>query len=133
RKESVPTLSLPVQQGLEAGSRVGPVLVGGRARDADHLGGVLDRQPGKVAQLDQSGGLGVLGGQPGQGIIDVQKFVRWRGEADVGGVEGHTTTLAAAFGGLLAPRLIDQDAAHGLGTGGKEMAAAVELWSLVPV
>ena len=85
--------SLAVQQGLEADPGVGPVLVGGGTRDADHLGGVLDRQPGEVAELDQPGGLGVLGGQAGQGLVDVEQFVRRRGEADVGGVEGDPTTL----------------------------------------
>ncbi len=48
-----------------------------------------------------------------------------RGEADVGGVHGHATSLPAAFVGLLAAGLIDQDAAHGLGRGGEEVAAIV--------
>ena len=89
------------------------------------LGGVFDRQSGEVAQLNQLGGLGILGGQAGQGFVDVEKLVRRRGEADVGGVEGHTTTPAAAFVGLLAAGLIDENAAHRLGRGGEEVTAAV--------
>ena len=37
-----------------------------RARDTQHLRRLAYGQPGKVAQLDQPGGLRILGGQPGQ-------------------------------------------------------------------
>src|SRR5262249_40447671 len=79
--------SLAVQQALEADAGGRPVLVGGRAREADDLGGVLDGQAGEIAQLDQPRRLRVLGGQAGQGVVDVQEVVRRRVQADVHGVE----------------------------------------------
>jgi hypothetical protein len=77
--------------------------------------------------------LGILGGQAGQGFVNIEKLFRQRGKADVGGVEGYATALAAAFVGLLATSLIDEDAAHGLGRGAKEMSATVPVRGLVAV
>ncbi len=48
-----------------------------------------------------------------------------RSEADVDRVHGHATTVPAAFVGLLAAGLIDEDAAHGLGGGGKKVPTTI--------
>lgn len=124
---------MPRQQCLEADPRVGPVFVGGRAGDADCLGSVLDGQTGKIVELNQSSGLWILGGQTGQGFIDVEQLLSRRGETDINGVEWDTSTPAAALVGLLASGLIHEDAAHGFGRGGEEMAAAVPLLLLLVV
>ncbi len=55
------------------------------------------------------------------------------GSGDGGFVEVLPLSPASAFGGLAAPGLIDQDAAHGLGSSGEEMALSVPLLSLVHV
>jgi hypothetical protein len=60
------------------------VFVGGGPRDTDGLGRVLDREAREGAQLDQLSPLRVLGGEAGQGRIDVEEMVVRRRVADVG-------------------------------------------------
>src|SRR5262245_8379194 len=48
---------------------VGPVPIGGCARDAQRVGRLLDRQPSEVAQLDQFGLGGILAGQLVQRLV----------------------------------------------------------------
>src|SRR5262249_35391983 len=75
--------SLPLEQAAEADLGVGPVFVGAGAREADDLGGFLDRQAREVAQLDEPGRLEVLVGQAGQGVMNGEDLVIRRGVADV--------------------------------------------------
>ena len=55
------------ERGVEPGPGEGPVAVGGAADDAQGLGGLLERQPGEVAELDQLGACRVFRGQLGPG------------------------------------------------------------------
>src|SRR5262249_43047087 len=114
KQKNVPAReSLPLEQATEADPGVSPVFVGAGARQADDLGGVLERQAPEVAQLDEPGGLGVLGGQARQGFVDVEEDVLPRGAGGFGVVQIDAPSMAAAFVGVLAAGVLDEDAAHG--------------------
>ena len=103
------------------------------AADAQGGGRILVRQAGEVAELHEPGRVGIVAFQPAQGLVE--------GEEVVGGGLGGGEILgkfdarpaAAVLLGLLAAGLIDQDAAHRLGGGGKEVAAAVPVLGLLDV
>ena len=59
----------------DPGAGVSPVAVGGGPRDPERLGGLLDAQPGEVAELDQPGRLGVFGIQAVERLVDGQDLV----------------------------------------------------------
>src|SRR5207237_6131240 len=90
-------------------------------------------QPREVAELDQVGRLGIGGGQSHEGGVDVQHIVDAFGSGGGELVEVQANAIATPFLALLATSIIDQDAAHGLGRGGKEVAAAVPVLGFVRV
>jgi len=103
----------------------GPEPVGDAARDAQRLGGLLVTQPRKVTELDQLSGPRIVLFQLTQGLVQGEKVV-------VGGLRQrelvvplHTPALSPTFLRTPAASVVHEDAAHGLGTGGKEMAAMV--------
>src|SRR5687768_15530886 len=99
--------------------------VGRRSADAQGFGGLLDRQTGEVAELDELGLFGVFFGELGQGVVEGDQVVGRGGEGEAGLVEVDAAEAAAAFGSGAAAGLLDEDSAHGLGGGGEEMPAAV--------
>ena len=115
---------------LEPCAGVGPVSVGGGPGQAEGGGRVLDGQPGEVPQFDHTRGDRVFGGEPGEGRIEgEQSVVRNLGFGrDVGQLDPRA--VAAVLLRPLAAGVFDEDAAHGLGRGGEEVPAVVEL--LVP-
>jgi hypothetical protein len=106
------------QGGREPGAGEGPFAVGGGPGQAQRGGRLLDRQAGKHPRFDDLGGHRLLGGQPFQGVVQLQ-------EPLIGGGGGRLEALEGkARRQLLAPRRFDEDAAHGLG-GGRHFLAAV--------
>jgi hypothetical protein len=101
------------------------VAVSRHARDPQRLGRLLDRQAGEVAELYQLG-LGRLAGRElRQRLVDGQDVL---GGARVGGgdpAEVAAVQAAASLGRVLAARILDEDATHGLGRRGEEVAPAV--------
>ena len=86
----------------------------------------LDRQPGEVPQFDQAGRRRVLGAsgpapRPGRGVV-VRGLVRGEPAASS---RSSRSPPAAVLAGRLRRACVDEDAAHGLGRGGEEVAAAV--------
>jgi hypothetical protein len=63
-------------------------------------------------------------GQSGQGLIQGRQILR-RPHHRLGNIQVNTPPLAAMFVPLLAAGVLHRDAAHGLGTGGEEMAAMI--------
>src|SRR4051794_40356814 len=111
---------------MEPDAGVSPVLVGGRAREAEQLPGLLEGQAGEVAELDQLAGLGLLGGEGGEGVVEEQQLVRRSLRSQVLAVEVHLLPASAApLLATLAAGVVDEDAPHGLGRGGEEVPPAV--------
>jgi len=122
----IPGAWQPFFSGIRPGhGGVQPGAVGCSRRDAQALGRLLERQPGEEPHLHQLGLDGVVLGELLQGLVQGQDFLC--GAAGQQGVEvgGVALPAAAALETALAPRLLDQDAAHGRGGRGEEMAAPV--------
>ena len=102
-----------------------PEAVGGAAADAQGLGRFLMRQAGEVAQLHEPGRVGVVAFQPAQHLVQRDEVVgTGLGGGEVRG-EIDAQPSAAVLVGLLATGLLDEDASHGLGGGGEDVAAAI--------
>src|SRR5262245_55035114 len=108
----------------QPGAGVGPHLVGLARRDAEDGRGGGVAEPREVAQLDQFGGLGVDPGQLGEGLVQGQQLFRLFEGGDILSV-AHPDATAAVLQTVFPAGRLHQDAAHGLGGGGEEMAAAV--------
>src|SRR5690349_8733185 len=99
--------------------------IGGRPRQAEAAGGLIDGEAGEVAELDQLGGLRILGGQAGEGLVDQQDLVVRVVDGQVGLEQVDAGESLPALAASLSAGVLDQDAPHGLGGGGEEMAPAV--------
>ena len=106
---------------------VGPVLFGGRLGDAQHLGRFGHRAPNEVPQLHQFGLTRRFFREPIQRLVDGQHFRRVPSirPGQVFQVRILARATAAMFEPSLAAGSLDQDAAHGLGRRGEEVAPAV--------
>src|SRR5262249_20798680 len=115
---------LLIQLREEPAAGEAPVAFGSSQRDSTSLGGFGRRKAGKKTQFHQLGLDRLLDGQPGEGLVQGQQVVA--GLHDCHGiVQLDALTVAAAANAVLAAGLLDEDAAHGLGSGGEEVAAAV--------
>src|SRR5262249_22632470 len=82
---------------------------------------LFHRETGKNPRLDDPRGGGFLGGQAVQGVVQLQKPFVVAAGGQLKALDGDP------WSELLSPRGVDQDAAHRLGRGGKEVAAVGEL------
>lgn len=117
---------LLISQGLEEpGACQEPEAIGCAAAKAEHLGGLLVLKAGEKAQLDKGGCLWVVLLQLFQSLVDGQQLVHAVVRNEEVLVEFLALGAAASLVPLLATCPFDQDAAHGLGLGGEEVAAGV--------
>jgi len=103
----------------------GPVALDGAGSDLEELGDLIDGKASEVAQLDDAGLAGILGGEAGEGLIDGGDFVEAIGRN--GEVVVHLDAVkasGAAFGVVLAG-VVDEDLAHDVGGEADEVGAAV--------
>jgi hypothetical protein len=127
RKISAPGLLIAVAANFDAEPRFGvsPVAISSCVRNAKCPGGLAQGEAGKITKLDQFGLAGIDFGEPFEGFVESQQInVGLRG-LDLAWVDVDPLKLAPRFAALLMAGLIHEDAAHGLGSGGEEMAAAV--------
>ena len=85
----------------------------------------LDGKAGKEAELGHLRRFGIFAGQDRQRLVEVEDGVRIGLGDRLGLREVQALRSPPCFIGLLAAGVVDEDAAHGLGGGGEEMAAAV--------
>jgi hypothetical protein len=86
---------------MVSGTSSAPETIGGARRDAQGLGDFGNRYAGKVAQLNQLGGLRIGNGKLGQGFVKRQKILADFRGGDLIGVE------------LLARQTEESDAKNG--------------------
>jgi hypothetical protein len=94
------------------------------------LGCFAESQAGEEAEFDELGRAGVFAGQLAQGFIDSEEVVVRRVNRNFELVKVESLTAAAFFSRAVAGA-VDEDAAHGFGRGGKEVAAVLPLKRLV--
>ena len=88
-------------------------------------GGSMDQAEKLLKEWGVANAAKRAGREAGQGIIDSEELVGRGLGGQVDGVDVESFAAAAAFGGALPAGAIDEDAAHGLGRGGEEVARAV--------
>src|SRR5262245_54238664 len=104
----------------QPGPREGPEKVGLAWGDTEHLRRLRDRQTGEIAELDEVGRERVFPGQPVQGFVEGNKVLVDLGRHQSGGIEYGTFLAPAVLGPRAPPRLLDENAPHGLRRGGGE-------------
>src|SRR5262245_23970779 len=104
---------------------ISPGVVSGSDRNVERLGDFLHRQADEETQFHQVGRHGIDGREVVQDVVDRQRFLDIAERRDAGFLQFVPTVLAAALRRMPSPGLIDEDAAHGLGSGGEEVAAAI--------
>src|SRR5262249_13036239 len=121
------------QGGIEPGAGDGPVSFGGDRRDTQAGSGLLDRQAGEAAELDQLGLERRLPGEFVRRLVEVEQVVELVVERKGDRVEREPLLIAALLGAPLATGVINQDAAHGLGSGGEEMPPTVPVLGVLAI
>src|SRR4051812_14216598 len=95
--------------------------------DVERQRGLLDRQPGEIAQLHRLRGLRLFRRQSFERLIEGEQIVVGvRGYLELA-IEVDALKLSAMPHALLASRILHEDSPHGLGGGGKEMPAVIPL------
>lgn len=110
----------------EPGLSDDPVALHGLERDAEDGGGFLEGEPGEVALFDDGCGARIGSGEAIEGVIESEELagglVAEEG-SDV--VDRNEIRVRAALLALSRACIVDEDAAHGLGGDGEEMAAVL--------
>src|SRR5262249_2318666 len=104
---------------------VNPLPIGAACGDSQDCGRLLTRQSGEIAQFHELRLKRIVFRQAMQRRVQCQEVEVWRGCDQAVGVRASTLPAAAVLATLLAAGVVNQDAAHGLGGGGKEMPAVV--------
>ena len=119
---------------IQPRSRVSPVAFGRGFRKAKHLGSFFNRQADEKSELHQLGLDGVMRGQTIQRLVQREQLIVAHAGGEFEGVEieSHPFGLAAVAQGFFAPRVVNQDAAHGFSRGGEKMGAILPGGLLVP-
>src|SRR5262249_33728355 len=117
-RAGVPASPEPLQQ---PGPDVAPLPVQGARRPAEDFRRLIRRQPAEVAQQHDLRLRGVLFLQLFQGLVDGEDVRAGRLEDSTGLVQLLAPPPAAPHGAGLAPRLLDEDVAHGAGGGEEEV------------
>src|SRR5712692_520277 len=101
-----------------------PVALGRGRRDAEDGGSLLKRQPPKVPELYELGLDRLLGGKLRKGIVECQQVLPGiaYGERFV---QFDPLPVATMLGPPFSPDVLDKDAPHGLGGGGKKVSLAL--------
>lgn len=110
---------------------VRPKPCGGTFRHSERVRRVLAAETGEETQLDQLGGGFVLLFEFRQGLIDREQLVAFGFDRELNLSPIDARELPAAFLAHFSARAVDQNPAHRLGGGGKEMISPLPFLVLV--
>ena len=116
----------PRQVGREPGPRVRPPGVGGARGDAEIVGRFAEGSTAEVTQAHELGHPRVDRGQSVEGLVDREDVVIGVASGKAVQVDRHLPPRPA-LGCHAGAGVVNEDSPHGLGGGGEEVAAAVEL------
>src|SRR5207253_9934576 len=111
----------------EPGPGIGPVPAGrplGKVEGGSSLG---ETEADEIAEFDELGLEGVFGLEPVQSLIQSEQILAGLGDGYGVRVECLALHHTAMSGGSLLSGAVNEDASHGLGSGGEEVAAVVPL------
>src|SRR5262249_40131452 len=121
----------PSQLAMQPGAGEGPVAFGGAQRQAERGRNFRQRQTSEVAQFYDLSGQGIRLLEAIQGVAQVDQVVpRFVTNPDHL-FQVHATLPTPMPDSPLAPGVLDENAAHGLGRRSEEMAAPVPALPLV--
>src|SRR4029077_4732912 len=100
---------------VEPRTRVSPVAIGSRGRNAEGIRGLGYGQAGEVAKLDEVGLERVHLLEAFERLVDGQDVQGWLRGGDQVLFDVLPPSSTASALALLVPCLVDQDASHGLG------------------
>ncbi len=103
-----------------------PIIIGCARRDTENASGFLDGHANEEAQLDHFSLDLALRRQFVQRIVDGEQLIIVAGEGKLGLIEIDPLLSAAVPHGALSASVINENAAHRLGRGGKEVSAVLE-------
>src|SRR5262245_63640549 len=115
----------PLDGLVQPGPGVRPQPVAGPRGDAQHGGRLGDRQAGEEPKVDQVGRGLVLGGEPGEGLVERDQVLRPLGDGNIDGFEFLSGQGPAGLQAPLAAGGVDEDAAHRFGSRGEEVTPTV--------
>src|SRR5262249_22484526 len=104
-----------------------PETVGGRARNAEAIGGLLLRHAAKIAELHQFSRLGGLFGEVGQSFVNGQDLLGFGVDQVANRVQLDPDAIVTAGGPQLLAGAFDENSPHCLGGRAKKMAATTPL------
>ena len=110
--------------------RPGPVILGRGLRDAKDLGGFGDGHTHEVAQFDQFSLDVVVDGELVESVMHRQKLILIIRPGKLGGLQIQSLVIPTVAHGALVAGLFNQDAAHCLRGGGKEMGPSFPVVAL---
>jgi hypothetical protein len=115
-----------IELAKEPGSGERPVAFRSPSGDSQRLGGLVEREAGEEAELDQLGPSGVDLRESSQGLVEVDQVV---GRGVIGHesfeVEGLSAAGASSLEPLPVSGSVEDDSPHGLGGRGVEVASTV--------
>src|SRR5262249_28827518 len=114
----------PAKLIVEPGAGKSPLPLGGPLCQSQRLRGLLQAQDGEATQLDELGGRRILLVQTSQRLVQGDQLFVIGVERDGNLFQVDALAISAPFESLLVTSPVDQNPAHGLGGGGKEMPAA---------
>src|SRR5262245_21567938 len=117
--------------GSQKSAAVSPMSIRRCARYSQTAGGLVGCHAGEDTQLDDFGCKRIIFTELRERVIQGQQVVRRGTAKQVAIGEFDPLPVAAMNRGPLSPRLIDQNASHGLGRSGKKMPAPVPLLTVL--
>ncbi len=102
------------------------MFVGGGTCNPDDFSRIFEREASEVSQLNEFRGLGIFGFETSQRFVNIKQLFDIRLRANIDTIQ-LKAFAAVSFDRFLLTGLIDEDAAHRLGSRTKEMGLSVPI------
>jgi hypothetical protein len=113
---------MQVAKQRDAGKR--PVALDGAERDFEDAGDLVKLEAAEVAELNDAGLAGIVGGKPSKGFTDGGSFVEAVGGDGEVIIHLHAMQAACAPSGIMLPGIVDENLAHDVSGESDELSAA---------
>ena len=107
------------------------MAIDGSRGDPHYVGDLGEGEAGDVLQLPNLGGRAVLPPEHVQGVIQGDETMDRRSDGIDRRLVNHSSLVSFALEAMLAPGVVHENAAHGLGRCGEEVPAAVPVPGLI--
>src|SRR5262245_36136173 len=112
---------------------ISPDVISGSDRNVERRGDFLHGQADEKSKFHQVGGEWINRREAIQDVVERQRFLGSARRGDAGFAQLLAIVLTAALVRVAPARLLDEDAPHGFGHGGEEVATTVPVLRLLHV